>query len=73
MFLLPLNSTLEIFILKLQIGLDGGRGRGRESTCALQTETASFGNHGDQRGDKDVLCGVFQPGDHVGGTRASVS
>lgn len=55
-------------------GKNGWRGRGGEREReALLTETASFGNHGDQRGDKDVLCGVFQPGDHVGGMCAPVS
>lgn len=49
---------------------NGGGGRGEKECLA---ETASFGNHGDQRGDKDVLCGAFQPGDRVGGMCASVS
>lgn len=73
----PVKDDAGSFILKHQIGVEGGReewwGREGRKREALPTETASFGNHGDQRGDKDVLCGVFQPGDHVGGMCAPVS
>lgn len=77
MFPPPVKDDAGSFILKHQIGVEGGReeqwGREGRESGALPTETASFGNHGDQRGDKDVLCGVFQPGDHVGGMCAPVS